>query len=226
MAPRRGLAGRVAPASDPGPKDRVLNTIRAFGRLRPAERKALLTEKGARERMRQENITVRQSIAHLPPKPLHGKLTSRLRDEVNCSITQAGTPYNLGVSLCCRGYNGLKGDARLGDWHQHPVVPCRCAVAGISRRLWRHRRCCQRPPPQRHRGLWRHRRYCQRSPPQRRHRLWCHWRQCAPPQRRCCRRCCGRCRSPPQHGGWCRLGQRSAPQHGHDAQEGCSGCCC
>lgn len=59
-------ASRLTPASDPGPKARILNAVRAFSRLRPADRKALLTEKGARDHMREHNITVRQSIAHMP----------------------------------------------------------------------------------------------------------------------------------------------------------------
>ncbi|GIL43296.1 hypothetical protein Vafri_1081 [Volvox africanus] len=61
---------RMTPASDPGPKARILNAVRAFSRLRPADRKALLTEKGARDRIREHNITARQSIAHMPALPI------------------------------------------------------------------------------------------------------------------------------------------------------------
>ncbi|GLI68844.1 hypothetical protein VaNZ11_013387, partial [Volvox africanus] len=61
---------RMTPASDPGPKARILNAVRAFSRLRPADRKALLTEKGARDRIREHNITLRQSIAHMPALPI------------------------------------------------------------------------------------------------------------------------------------------------------------
>lgn len=64
--PRQGASSRPTPSSEPGPKDNVLSQIRAYSRLKPADRKALLTEQGARDRMRAHNITLRQSIAHLP----------------------------------------------------------------------------------------------------------------------------------------------------------------
>jgi hypothetical protein len=63
---------RLTPASDPGPKARILSAVKAFSRLRPADRKAMLTEKGARDRIREHNITLRQSIAHMPAKLMAG----------------------------------------------------------------------------------------------------------------------------------------------------------
>lgn len=53
----------------PLPRDNMLNHIKAFGRLAPDERKALLTEKGARQRVRQKGIMVRQSLAYMPRSP-------------------------------------------------------------------------------------------------------------------------------------------------------------
>ncbi len=66
--------GPRTPYSDPGPKDRVLSQIRAYSRLRPADRRALLTEQGSRDRLRANKITLRQSMAHLPmPRMLAGE---------------------------------------------------------------------------------------------------------------------------------------------------------
>lgn len=83
-AAKAAAALSKTPGSDPGPKDTMLSHIKAFSRLKPEERKTLLTEKGARQRMREQQITVRQSLAHLPrmpstptekasPQPLAGK---------------------------------------------------------------------------------------------------------------------------------------------------------
>ena len=41
--------------------------VRAYSALRPEDRRALLTERGARERLRAKNITMRQSLASFGP---------------------------------------------------------------------------------------------------------------------------------------------------------------
>ncbi|GIL72691.1 hypothetical protein Vretifemale_2934, partial [Volvox reticuliferus] len=84
-------ASRMTPASDPGPKARILNAVRAFSRLRPADRKALLTEKGARDRIREHNITVRQSIAHMPALPTPGSTSTTPA----CKVFTPGTSRPL-----------------------------------------------------------------------------------------------------------------------------------
>ena len=65
-------ASSQRPSSSMHTKDKVMSSIKAYARLRPEERRTLLTDKGARERVKQHNITLRQSMASLPPGALMG----------------------------------------------------------------------------------------------------------------------------------------------------------
>ncbi|GFR41286.1 hypothetical protein Agub_g1801 [Astrephomene gubernaculifera] len=99
----RGLSGgrvgsRFTPISDPGPKARILSAVRAFGRLPPAERKALLTERGARERIRQQNITVRQSIAGVPGYAARSPAATGVPPSASASLGNINTPKQPGGS--------------------------------------------------------------------------------------------------------------------------------
>eukprot|EP00798_Chlamydomonas_sp_ICE-L_P013879 gene13880-19805_t len=66
MRPSPKQQSHPAPPQPQGPihqKDNVMMHIRAYAHLRPEDRRTLLTDHGARERLRANNITTRQSVA-------------------------------------------------------------------------------------------------------------------------------------------------------------------
>ena len=71
MTPPKGQAGTFqhATVGTMHAKDDVMKQVRAYGALKPEDARSMLTEQGARERLRKHNITMRQSMATLVPTP-------------------------------------------------------------------------------------------------------------------------------------------------------------